>query len=211
MPSQKSIAVATAREPKRERGMQRVAAILDAGAAVFAEKGYDAATMTEVAARSNTAIGSLYRFFPTKEVLADVLLARYGERIHASLDAITADAADLDAARLADRLVDLMSTLRSDRAAAIALMDARGDADGRRSRLRADMRASLAGILAVAGKVPPAQGARVASTLLSQMRSVGPLIDEEAAGLPGLLNELRTMLQCYLAHVFDTAGAKRKP
>jgi AcrR family transcriptional regulator len=211
MPSQKSIAVATAREPKRERGMQRVAAILDAGAAVFAEKGYDAATMTEVAARSNTAIGSLYRFFPTKEVLADVLLARYGERIHASLDAITADAADLDAAHLADRLVDLMSTLRSDRAAAIALMDARGDADGRRSRLRADMRASLVGILAVAGKVPPAQGARVASTLLSQMRSVGPLIDEEAAGLPGLLNELRTMLQCYLAHVFDTAGAKRKP
>jgi AcrR family transcriptional regulator len=210
MPSQKSIAVATAREPKRERGMQRVAAILDAGAAVFAEKGYDAATMTEVAARSSTAIGSLYRFFPTKEVLADVLLTRYAERIHASLDAIAGDARQLDPQALADRLVDLMSTLRSDRAAAITLMDARGDADGRRSRLRADMRSSLVTILADAGGVAPPYGAQVAATLLSQMRSVGPLLDEEAAGTPGLLNELRTMLRCYLDHVFATARARRK-
>ena len=34
---------AQALEPKRERGRTRVAAILDAGGAVFAEKGYDAA------------------------------------------------------------------------------------------------------------------------------------------------------------------------
>ena len=37
--------------------------------------------MTEIAARSNTAIGSLYRFFPTKEVLADALLDRYWEQL----------------------------------------------------------------------------------------------------------------------------------
>ena len=37
------------------------------------EKGYDAATMTEIAARSGTAIGSLYRFFPSKESLSDAL------------------------------------------------------------------------------------------------------------------------------------------
>jgi AcrR family transcriptional regulator len=60
-----------AHEPKRQRGHLRVAAILEAGVAVFTEKGYDAATMTEIAARSGTAIGSLYRFFPSKDVLAD--------------------------------------------------------------------------------------------------------------------------------------------
>ncbi|WP_245639904.1 helix-turn-helix domain-containing protein [Paraburkholderia heleia] len=67
-------------EPKRERDRRRVAAIMDAAVAVFTEKGYDAATMTEIAARSSTAIGSLYRFFPTKEALAEALLLRYAQQ-----------------------------------------------------------------------------------------------------------------------------------
>ena len=41
----------TAKEPKRERGKQRVAALIDAGAELFAEKGYEATTMTEIASR----------------------------------------------------------------------------------------------------------------------------------------------------------------
>ena len=56
-----------AKEPKRERGKQRVAALMDAGAELFAEKGYEATTMTEIASRAGAAIGSLYQFFPSKE------------------------------------------------------------------------------------------------------------------------------------------------
>src|ERR1700749_522595 len=63
MSSQKSTAV----EPKRARGRARVEAILVAAGQVFAEQGYDRATMTEIAARSSTAIGSLYRLFPAQE------------------------------------------------------------------------------------------------------------------------------------------------
>src|ERR1700726_5115167 len=69
-----------ARAPQRQRGRLRVAAILEAGAAAFREKGYDAVTMTEIAARSGTTFGSLYRFFPSKEALANALLAQYAER-----------------------------------------------------------------------------------------------------------------------------------
>ena len=81
MSSQKSTAIAAkpaveARAPKRERGKQRVAALMDSGAAVIAERGYGAATMTEIAARAGASIGSLYQFFPSKEVLADALLRR---------------------------------------------------------------------------------------------------------------------------------------
>jgi len=47
---------AAAKEPKRERGKQRVAALLDAGAELFAEKGYEATTMTEIASRAGAAI-----------------------------------------------------------------------------------------------------------------------------------------------------------
>src|SRR5580692_9497131 len=57
----------------------RVAAILEAGAEAFREKGYDAVTMTEIAVRSGTTFGSLYRFFPSKEALANALLARYAQ------------------------------------------------------------------------------------------------------------------------------------
>src|SRR5260370_32173374 len=85
MPSEKSNLASIAREPQRDRGRLRVAALLKAAAAVFAEKGFDGATMTEVAARASTAIGSLYQFFPNKEALADAVLARFGELMDAGL------------------------------------------------------------------------------------------------------------------------------
>src|SRR5260370_3934834 len=77
--------VPQARMPQRRNGKLRVAAILKAGAAVIAEKGYEAATMAEIAARSNTKIGSLYRFFPNKEVLANALIAHDHTGVHNSL------------------------------------------------------------------------------------------------------------------------------
>src|SRR5271165_141776 len=75
----------TARVPQRERGRRRVADLLQAAASLFAEKGYDAVTMTEVAARAGAPIGSLYQFFPSKEALADALLDRIGERLDDAL------------------------------------------------------------------------------------------------------------------------------
>src|SRR5260370_41412174 len=69
--------VSKARAPKRARGKQRVAELLQAAAEVFAEKGYEAATMTEIAARARAPIGSLYQFFPVKDALADWLGQNY--------------------------------------------------------------------------------------------------------------------------------------
>jgi hypothetical protein len=57
--------------PLRANGKLRVAAILEAAAAVIGEKGYEGATMAEIAARSATKIGSLYRFFPNQESVAE--------------------------------------------------------------------------------------------------------------------------------------------
>lgn len=80
--SHKSNAVA----PKRQRGRERVARILDTAGLLFAEKGVDGTTMTEIAARSGTAIGSLYRFFPTRESLANTLIERFMAQRLALLD-----------------------------------------------------------------------------------------------------------------------------
>jgi hypothetical protein len=76
--------VPQARTPQRRNGKLRVAAILKAGEAVIAEKGYEAATMAEIAARSNTKIGSLYRFFPNKEVLANALILQGPRKLPSS-------------------------------------------------------------------------------------------------------------------------------
>jgi AcrR family transcriptional regulator len=79
----------TAKEPSRRRGQARVEMLLEGAAAVFAEKGFDAAAMTQIAERAGASVGSLYQFFPTKESLADVLRARYGDAICARWDALT--------------------------------------------------------------------------------------------------------------------------
>jgi AcrR family transcriptional regulator len=52
-------------------------------AAVIAEKGFEGATMAEIAARSDTKIGSLYRFFPNKESLADKIVVGARKRYSA--------------------------------------------------------------------------------------------------------------------------------
>src|SRR3984957_10377644 len=87
---------ALARAPKRARGKQRVAELLEAAAAVFAEKGYEAATMTEIAARARAPIGSLYQFFPAKEALADMLVQNYVALLAADLQELEARAAEID-------------------------------------------------------------------------------------------------------------------
>lgn len=204
MSSQKSTA-ATPREPKRQRGHLRVAAILEAGAALFAEKGYDGATMTEIAARAETAIGSLYRFFPTKEVLAQALLARYGEKITAGLDSIAARAAGLSAAVLADALVDLMRDLQAERAAAIVLLDAGAAMADTRTRLRTALRRRLAAILAQAAPRPlPAVRTEAAVALLLHLLKALPALAQEPPEVHAeAVGELRAAISLYLGRVID--------
>src|SRR5579863_10009405 len=76
--------------PQRANGELRVAAILEAAATVITEKGYEGATMAEIAVRSSTKIGSLYRFFPNKESLADTIVSAR-ENVDAVFDRFDAD------------------------------------------------------------------------------------------------------------------------
>ena len=80
--------------------------------------------MTEIAARSGTTFGSLYRFFPSKEALANALLAQYAERALDRLAELAELAPTLTPAALADALVDFMMKLQAERSFAAALMEA---------------------------------------------------------------------------------------
>src|SRR6202051_801474 len=117
--------VAAARTPKRQRGKQRVAELLAAGAAVFGEKGYEAATMTEIAARAGAPIGSLYQFFPSKEALADTLVQNYVALLTADLESLEAQARNLSTAALIEGLFRVLRAHPQERAATLPLADAR--------------------------------------------------------------------------------------
>src|SRR6201994_364973 len=98
-------------EPQRDVGRQRVAELLQAAAAVIQERGFEAATMAEIAARAEAKIGSLYRFFPNKDAVAEALMRRYAEALRAEYDAIHAHAAAATPQELADILIDLLVKL----------------------------------------------------------------------------------------------------
>jgi AcrR family transcriptional regulator len=200
MPSQKSSAIAAvAREPKRERGKLRVAVLLDAGAACFVDKGFDATTMTEIALRAKTSIGSLYQFFPSKEALADALLMRYGERMDGSMQELAARVSAMSVDELADALVDLMLDLKEDRAAAIVLIDALGVTAERRLSLRQAMRRHLAAIVGAGRDLPDAETKAV--MLLHLIKLVPTLAQEETTSGKNLIAEARSAISLYLAHV----------
>jgi AcrR family transcriptional regulator len=200
----------TAREPKRQRGRIRVAAIMQAGIDVFTEKGYDAATMTEIAARSGTAIGSLYRFFPTKESLADALLGQYTQHALDGLAELRARASEMTLDEIADALVDFRLALAPERSFAIVLLDARGGSGDLREQFRNAMLRGLAGILRDAiPSLPRAKSAATATVLLHILKAVTAADQEKPALRRALLAEIKGLVRAYLALARRGAGARR--
>ena len=70
------------RQPKQKRSQERVEQILDAAAIVFDEVGFEAATTHAIASKANTAVGSLYQFFPDKLAIFNALELRHVERVY---------------------------------------------------------------------------------------------------------------------------------
>jgi AcrR family transcriptional regulator len=70
-------------EPQQERATRRLANFLDVAAVLFAEVGYEATTMTAIAERSGSGIGTLYHYFPDKQSMAFALLNQYAQKVEA--------------------------------------------------------------------------------------------------------------------------------
>ena len=75
----------------RRRKDTRPAELLDAALDVFAEKGFAAARMEDIAARAGAAKGTLYLYFPSKEAVFEALVRTL---IVPNLDRAEAMAAD---------------------------------------------------------------------------------------------------------------------
>ncbi len=199
-----STELSLAKEPKRARGKQRVADLLDAAAALFAENGYEATTTAAIAARAGASIGSLYQFFPSKQSLAEALFARYRERASQALTDVVSRAPGQTPAQIADMLVRLMLDLKADRDTAVVLSEAIAEVVDRRKSLRGALRKELAAILRSANPRLTSKRAAVAAVMIAQMmKTVPALTQEDKTQQAALLAGLREMLTLYITHIIN--------
>ena len=189
----------TALEPQRKPGKQRVAELLRAGAAVIAERGFEAATMAEIAARAGAPIGSLYRFFPNKDILADALIRRYSELIDAAFGHIDGARETATTEEFADALLDALAGLRGEtQSCVVVLLDARSDAPARRAEFHERFLRYIVRALQMRAPELGAQEAEdMAVVLLQNMKAMKTLDPERDAGA---IAELRAMTRLYLTN-----------
>src|SRR5271157_6057610 len=194
-----------AKEPKRARGKQRVAALIDAGAEVFAEKGYEASTMTEIASRAGAAIGSLYQFFPSKEALAEALFNRFTERAASSFARVEELAPGRSARELADLFIDYKLGLGTDRDAAIALSSSVAGIVERRKPLGDALRGRIAAILRAVNGALGEDEAAAAAVIVNQVMKIIPALAATEDERPlQLVSEARKLMALYVGEVLRT-------
>lgn len=183
--------------PQRRAGKQRVADLLRAGASVIAERGFDAATMSEIAARAGAPIGSLYRFFPSKQALADALIHQYNELVDASFSRIDDRLEMLTTDALADSLLDALTGLRGEtQTAMIALLNAGVERPSLREEFNNAFLRHIAHTLKLRKPQLHDKNAEdIAIVLLQNMKTMKYLEPDRNAGA---IAELRAMTQLYL-------------
>jgi AcrR family transcriptional regulator len=187
------------RKPQQVRGEQRMAAMLDAAASVFAESGFDAATMTAIAERSGSSIGALYQYFPNKLTLARALREQYGADMAGRWSSLTDDAAQLSITVLVDRVFDLMIGFFDQHPAYFTLLNAtlgyQRNADARQ-RLRAQFGAVLRQKKPEMAEV---EALRTANVALQIVKGLNPLYAQAgAAERRALVAEFKLALVAYL-------------
>jgi AcrR family transcriptional regulator len=187
------------RVPRQERSERRVAQILDAAAAVFAEVGYEAATMTAIAQRAQASSGAAYQYFPNKEALVRALRKSYGDAITALWSDLEMRAPQLSIKQIAHCFIDTMVDFVEARPAYFVVLDApvqyQRDPEARyrlRSHLAEIFRARKPGLTT-------ARAYRIANVALQIVKSMNPLYapadGEERAGL---VTEYKVALTAYL-------------
>ncbi len=85
--------------------------ILDGAIRVFARKGYDKATIADIARELNISQGLCYRYYPSKEEIYDAALDKYAELIaQGNMRKMTID---MPVRELIDRLMDRVDSIEN--------------------------------------------------------------------------------------------------
>lgn len=188
------------RIPQQDRGERRVAEVLEAAAAVIAEVGYEAATMTAMAERAGASIGALYQYFPNKEAIVHALRQQYGDEMEARWAPLTAQGSKLSIRQLVDAIFDVIIDFMENRPAYIPLQSAPRNykhGPGPRNRLR--------GLFSTLFRqkqpeLTPEAALRVASVAVQIVKGMNPLYaDAKPAERVEIVREFKLLLTTYLS------------
>ncbi|MBB3255386.1 AcrR family transcriptional regulator [Paraburkholderia bannensis] len=194
---------AARRVPRQERAARTVEALLEAAAQDFAERGFEGATMTQIAQQAGVSIGAAYQYFRNKDELALALRQQYGNDMDARWSAFIEAQADepaLPPAQLAERLFDMMVDLMDTYPAYLPLLSAslgfRRDAAARNK-----LRLRFSTLFRRYNEALSADEAyRIAEVMLQVVKSLNPLY---AAAKPRdrklLVAEYKGVLAAWLA------------
>jgi AcrR family transcriptional regulator len=187
------------RVPQRPRGELRVAAVLDAAAAVIEEVGYEAATMTAIAQRAGSSIGAIYQYYRDKPSLADALRNKFGEELSESLGGFADRAPSLSVRRMVLQLVQIVADFTSRHPALLVLLSVPTVHD-EDAAFRHRLRLRLAKLFqSKTTELTDREAYRVAMVTLQVLKGLHPLTSEaDPSEQQHLREEVRTLLTTYL-------------
>lgn len=202
--SQNASGPAVARVPRLGRGHARVSALVAAAAAVFVRRGYEGATMTEIAAQAGASIGSLYQFFPTKLLIAEALhvqeLAALSGVIEGLSSAVPPGAS---LAEVAGVLLDGLVAFLADHPAFLVMAERRDIDPVRKAETRGAMLGQIGALLATALPQPDDARRQAVSVLLLTLMKAAVSLQASEGEVPDtrkLAAELRAMAVAHLAN-----------
>jgi AcrR family transcriptional regulator len=184
------------RIPQQKRGQRRVDGFLRAAASVITEMGYERATMSAIARRSRSSIGSLYQFFPNKLSVAEALRNQYVKKIEQSWITLGRQAAGMRTEDLTGRLVELQIQIITNHPVLLALLDVPPVSHARRQLIRARIAEVL---ISHKSRMSRPTALRIASVVQQVSRGLLSLYaqassDEKLA----ILEEFKSVLTGYL-------------
>jgi AcrR family transcriptional regulator len=206
-----------AKAPSRARGHARVASLLEAASAEFAERGYEATTMTAIATRAGASIGSLYQFFPTKEQVAVTLIEQYVIELEAAFGRLREEAPSLDVSLLAGRLTTLFVAFRTTHPAFVGLVDALDVVLPGATGVRERIRKGIASVLAVLAPRLSVEEALFRAVVVQHLMKAAVTLshDESVVDHHAAMLEFQHVIERYLEDVVEagrdgrTGAAKR--
>ncbi|MGF6754769.1 AcrR family transcriptional regulator [Paraburkholderia sp. GAS42] len=156
--------------------------------------------MKEIAERSDTKIGSLYRFFPTKELVADALIQLYANELELRWQAIVTKAATATTEQLADILLGEYVSMRKKFPAMLTLAERGPSGSVHRQERRAQNIDGISRALRThAPHLKSAEAKSIAIVMIYNMRAVLALTcDPSAPNAPGAVRELKASTRAYL-------------
>lgn len=190
---------------RQARGRQRIADILDAALALFAEHGYERTSTNAIAARAGMSPGSLYQFFPNKEAIAEALATRVVEQMRAAHSAAfdLTLVTDLTLDDLIDKIVDPLISFNVANPGAKVLLANTDMPAGLQAATRPLHEAVVGRVAAILqARIPTLTAAETNLTAMVAVRIVAammPLIvAAKGAELDALIAELKRALHGYV-------------